>query len=190
MHTRRLSSFLLGAWLAASLFMSAVAAGNFRAVDRLLDTPSKAASEHIKKLGKDSTRALLRYQVSELNRYYFDQWELVQLCLGALLAVVLLFATNGNRLAMALSVFMVLLVVIQHWLVGPQVLALGRLLDFTSANAPLAQRTQFMAHHRAYLVVEGLKLLAGVVLTVRLLVAVSAGRRRRRTGEAEPVLDA
>ena len=85
MHTRRLSSLLLGAWLAGSLFMWMVATQNFRSVDRLLESPSPQASTQFDKLGRDGARTLLRYHVGEQNRWYFETWELAQIVVGALL---------------------------------------------------------------------------------------------------------
>ena len=74
MHYRRFACFLLGAWLAAGLFMAMVATQNFRSVDRLLAKPSAAAAQQLHKLGP-AGRSLLRYQVSEQNRWFFETWE-------------------------------------------------------------------------------------------------------------------
>ena len=82
--------WLLGAWIAGSLFMIMVATQNFGSVDRLLAAPSSAAAAQIQTMGREKARAFLRYQVSEQNRWYFETWEKIQLALGvALLAATL-----------------------------------------------------------------------------------------------------
>jgi hypothetical protein len=176
MHTRRLAALLLGAWLAGSIFMSAVATGNFAAVDRLLASPAPAAKQYIRTLGVSQTRALLRYQVSEQNRRYFEQWELVQLGLGIALVLTVVFATNGSRLATGLSLGMLVIVVILHWLITPQVITLGSALDFLPPNAPALERARFWRFHNAYTTLEVIKLLLGVALGFRLIVSRSHRR--------------
>jgi hypothetical protein len=81
MHFRRLACFLLGGWLAGGFFMAAVATQNFRSVDRLLAKPAPLAREQVDKLGGISARALLRYQVAEQNRVYFETWGVVETAL-------------------------------------------------------------------------------------------------------------
>src|SRR5262249_53865574 len=88
MQTRYIACWLLGAWIAGSLFMIMVATQNFRSVDRLLAAPGDATTQ-VAKMGHGEARTFLRYQVSEQNRWYFETWEKVQLALGiALLAAI------------------------------------------------------------------------------------------------------
>src|SRR5947208_11673763 len=87
MNIRYFACWLLGGWIAGSLFMILVATQNFRSVDRLLAAPGSAAAQ-IGKIGRDEARTFLRFQVSEQNRWYFETWEKIQLALGlALLAL-------------------------------------------------------------------------------------------------------
>src|ERR1700674_5746302 len=90
MHLQRFATFLLGAWIAAGLFMGMLATQNFRSVDRLLAAPAPEAGERIQTLGgRDAARVFLRHQASELNRFYFAAWERVQIGLGLALLLVL-----------------------------------------------------------------------------------------------------
>src|SRR6266581_5531560 len=92
--------WLLGAWIAGSLFMILVATQNFRSVELLLASPAGAAAQ-IDRMGHDEARAFLRYQVSEQNRWYFETWEKIQLALGlALLAATL---RQGKLLAILVA---------------------------------------------------------------------------------------
>ena len=81
MKSRYVACWLVGAWIAGSLFMILVATQNFRSVDRLLAAPASARAP-FEKMGHQEARTFLRYQVSEQNRWYFETWETVQLALG------------------------------------------------------------------------------------------------------------
>src|SRR5947208_14361422 len=96
MNIRYFACWLLGAWMAGSLFMILVATQNFRSVDRLLAAPGRAG-EQVEKMGRDEARAFLRYQVSEQNRWYFETWEMAQLALG----IAVLYATFRQSAALA-----------------------------------------------------------------------------------------
>jgi hypothetical protein len=189
MHTRRFTTLLLGAWLAGTLLMGAVAIGGFQGVDRLLAEPGMAANQYIKVLGTNSARTLLRHQVSELNRYYFDSWEIVQLVLGVVLAVTLLFITNGNRYYMAGAAVLLLIVIAQHWLLTPQLTGLGREIDFLPADAPSDERIRVGRVHSAYMALDLLKIVLIGGIATRLLV-ISSRRRGRVRKEVDPVDDA
>ena len=175
MHFRRLASLLVGAWLAGCLFMDLVATQNFRSVDRLLSTPSAQASEHIRAMGgHDTARAFLRYQVSEQNRWYFENWERIQIGLSMLLLLVLLFGSVADRFALLLTVLMLAVVLAMHFFLTPEITRLGRSIDFTPRGTPSAERTRFWTFHGAYSATELVKLGLGVALAARLL------RRKKR----------
>jgi hypothetical protein len=168
MHIRRLASFLLGAWLLGSLFMILVATHNLSAVDRLLSAPSRPASNLIEILGNTAARTLLRFQASELNRWYFDTWEWTQIGLGVLLVGALL-AGSSRRSTVVLGVSMLLAVVVLHFVLSPQVTRLGRALDFLAANKASPDRAKFWNYHMAYVVIEGIKDVLGLMLLSSLL---------------------
>jgi hypothetical protein len=167
MHFRRFSTFLLGAWLAGSLFMAMVATQNFRAVDRLLANPSPAAAQEIGRLGRESARALLRYQVSEQNRWYFQTWELMELALGLTLLLVLVFGSLETLFSLMLALAMLLIVVAQHFFLTPEIVALGRLIDFRPASQHVGR---FWVMHGAYSGLEVLKWLVALLLGGKLVI--------------------
>src|SRR5438552_13864911 len=101
MDIRYFACWLLGAWIAGSLFMIMVATQNFRSVDRLLAAPGSAAPM-VEQMGHDAARTFLRYQVSEQNRWYFETWEKIQLALGAVLIVVAMSTQKIFRFVVAL----------------------------------------------------------------------------------------
>lgn len=190
MHTRRLCGLLLGAWLAASIFMTWVATHNLQGVDSLLNTNSAQAQRHLRDMGHDKARVLMRFQASELNRYYFGTWETFQVVLGIVLVFVLLFATNGNRVMMTLAVGMLAIVVIQKLTVTPPIIELGCGLDFAADGQMQVERQAFWNYHNFYSAMELIKLALGVGLAARLILAGSSGRRVRRTKKVETVDDA
>jgi hypothetical protein len=180
MHFRRLACFLLGGWLAGGFFMATVATQNFRSVDRLLAKPSPAARQQVDKLGRDSARALLRYQVSEQNRLYFETWGLVETVIGFVLLLTLLFGSTETNFTLLLALLMLLIAVLQRFVLTPEIVILGRVIDFVPATQPSPERSRFWIMHATYSSVEVVKWGLGVVLTAKLLF-----RRKRRAEDVE-----
>jgi hypothetical protein len=175
MHFRRLACFLLGSWLTGGLFMATVATQNFRSVDRLLAKPAAPARQQVDTLGRDSARMLLRYQVAEQNRLYFETWGLVETVIGFMLLMVLLFGSAETNFTLLLALLMLLIAVVQRFVLTPEIVILGRVIDFVPATQPSPERSHFWVLHAAYSSIEVLKWGLGVALTARLLF-----RRRRR----------
>ena len=169
MHFRRFACFLLGLWLGGGLFMDMVVTQNFRSVDRLLAKPAPLAAEQIAKLGPDAARVFLRHQVSEQNRWYFENWEVMQIVLGALFFFFMLFATREKKLALSLVLLMIGAVLVQRFMLTPGMISLGRLIDFVPPEAPSGERTQFWVLHSWYGAVELGKSALGLVLAARLI---------------------
>jgi hypothetical protein len=177
MHFRRFAALLLGFWLAGCVFMDMVATQNFRSVDRLLAAPPPQIAERIQAMGgHDLARAFLRYQASELNRSYFDNWERAQIVLGAVLFFVLLFGSAPNRLLLLLTLLMLGLVLLMRFYLTPEITRLGRGMDFVSPSTPSPDRARFWTFHGAYSACELVKFGLGTVLAVLLV-------RRRKRGE-------
>ncbi|MDZ7638871.1 MAG: hypothetical protein U5J83_11595 [Bryobacterales bacterium] len=174
MHIRRLAAFLIGAWLLGSLAIFFVATQNFQGVDRLLDVPSSQAGSRIDRLGHDDARFFLRYQVSELNRFFFDSWERFQLVLGAILVLVTLRGSQRMSI-LAIPFAMLLMVAAAHWLLTPEINRLGRLMDFVPNARQTPDGQLFWRYHQIYSAMEVLKFLLGIYLAFTLLV-----RRRSR----------
>ncbi len=183
MHYRRLASLLVGAWLSGSFLIMAVATHNFRGVDRLLEAPSARAAPLLRELGQDA-RPLLRYQVSELNRWYFQMWERTQLVLGIAVLAVLLFRAEGKPSMLVLSSLMLLSTAAMHWLITPEIIRLGRSIDFLPETAFSEERNRFWGLHTTYTIIEIVKVGAGLALAAMLL-----RRRKRRAEKAEEELD-
>lgn len=188
MHRYRIAAFLTGCLILGSLFMIFVATQNFGTVDRVLAAPPHEATQMFQTLGPENTRLLLRYLAGEENRLFFTSWELAQIALGALLTVVLLLAIKSRLLA-GLTGAMLILALFQHFRVTPEMIALGRLVDFGGGSGSAAY-SQFWRLHGLYGVLEVVKLVLLAMVAGLLLF----GRRGKTPQQVEvgpvvPVLD-
>jgi hypothetical protein len=169
MHFRRFAAFLAGAWLAGCLFMDMVATQNFRSVDRLLAAPSPQLSERIQAMGgHDAARMLLRHQVAEQNRWYFQTWEQVQIAL-AIILVLVLFAAGRNRWMLTVTCIMLGSVLVMHFFLTPEITRLGRVIDFVPPDAASSDRARFWTLHGTYSGMELIKLGLGLLLAVLII---------------------
>jgi hypothetical protein len=164
MTFRYFACWLLGAWIAGSLFMIMVATQNFRSVDRLLADPGFAATR-LGQMGHDEARTLLRYQVSEQNRWYFETWEKIQLGLGAVLIAA---AWRIQKIFGVVVVAMFALLLLERSYLTPEIIRIGRLIDFLPQSSS-PQRDTFWKFHGAYSGVELLKLALGLFASGRLI---------------------
>ena len=161
-----------------------VAAESFSSVDRLLGRPQPVATAQFKALGRADARLLLRYQVSEQNRWYFATWEAAQVVMGALFFFFLLFATRENQFALLLVLLMLVAVLVQRFLLTPGMISLGRMIDFAPPDAFSGEHTQFWVMHSWYWGVELAKWALGLALAARLIT-----RRSGRSGNARQQFD-
>jgi hypothetical protein len=185
-HFSRLATFFLGAWLMGSFAMYIVATNNFKHVDWLLGSPSENAATSVEKLGRAEARTFLRHVAAEQNRYFFNLWEWVQLGLGLILFVTLFLAVTGKKGVLPLSLAMIIVVAILHWILTPEINRLGRIIDFVPASEPSAERTQFWYYHNAYSWIEVFKIGLGLALLYRLL---TKSRRSRKVHEVDDADD-
>lgn len=168
MHHTRIAVFLLGAWLLGSVFLAFVATRNFHTVDAVLSSPAPEASKMIQTLGHEPSRQLLRYLAGEQNRGFFQAWELAQLVIGAALTGFLLFGVE-KRLLAGLAGAMLTLTLFQYLKITPDLVWLGRSIDFLPWTAESQARDQFWKLHRIYGGIEVVKMLLAVTIAGFLL---------------------
>ncbi|MCZ6514748.1 MAG: hypothetical protein O6850_02675 [Acidobacteria bacterium] len=178
---RLLGVVLLSVWLAGTLMEWYVATQNFKTVDRVLTAPTEALGEQSKPLEAARLRVLFRYLASELNRHYFHSWGWAQMALGLALVGLWVGMKLRDRASWALLGSMLLIVVGLHFAVMPQLVELGRTLDFVSRDllssqlasqlAPpwAPQMDRFWKLHAAFTGLDGVKLLLGLGLLARQL---------------------
>jgi hypothetical protein len=164
---QRWALVLVGAWIAGSICTSVVATQNFYTIDRLLAASANASfAQAVQRLGQPQARDLLRYLSSELNRLYFQLWNVAQIAIGALTVWLIASGPRDERTSRALRtvIGMLAIVVVMLAYLTPQIVAIGRSLDFVPRDpAPPAMRT-FWILHGAYTSLEMIKLAAGLVV--------------------------
>ena len=172
---QRWALVLMGAWLAGTVCMSVVATENFYTIDRLLaGSPSTPFTALVHQLGPPQARELLRYLSSELNRLYFQVWNVAQLVIGALVLWLIYRRDRGqtrtSRLTPVAGVIAMLAVVVLMlaWLT-PAIVSLGRSLDFVPRDPSPPGMPRFWMLHAAYTSLEMIKLLIGGFVAVKLV---------------------
>lgn len=170
---RTLMAFLLGSWLLGMILVAVVAAENFFVVDRLLTSPPSTEyraefQKRLAPLAPGDARVALRYLSSELNRFYFRVWGGAEILLGAAL-LVLAWKSGMDRRFRAGAWVMLALSLLMTFYLTPQLVEVGRALDFVPRDTPPPQLGRFGVLHGAYSALDLLKLLVGIWLTVRLV---------------------
>ena len=166
----RIATLLLGAWIGGSVFMDVVATQNFRSVDRTLASPPAPVAERIRAMGgHDAARTFLRYQASEQNRQYFGAWENTQIVLALLLIGALIPADQRGRVTLLLPTLMLVTILAMHYWLTPEIVRMGRALDFPSPGRAAVDNTRFWIFHGTYSALELIKLGWGVALAVWLV---------------------
>jgi len=178
MVARRISLLLLGVWLGTYLLAALLAADNFRSPARALRSPNYRVRAEAKRFGEPQARAFLRFHASSINRDLFERYCYAELGLGATLCLLLLFATNGNRLVLCLTSAMLLVQLVVQFAIVPRMEELSLALDLAGAAELLPERRSFGSYHAAYAVLGSVKLLLGIGLAVRLVVGGRGGRLR------------
>jgi hypothetical protein len=158
--------FAMGAWLAGNVMVAVVAAENFYTVDRLLAaSSSRIFTSEVERVGRAETRDLLRYLSSELNRLYFRVWNYAQLALGLLILWLIAHGASTARMWWGVFVMVGLVAVATVWLT-PQIVSVGRSLDFVPRDPVPSSMQQFWMLHGAYTVLEACKLAVGLFVAV------------------------
>jgi hypothetical protein len=162
-HHNRFAALILGAWLAGSMFMIFLSSRNFQHVDEVLKSAPPLIAKMSEALGPQNSRVLLRHLVTEQNRYYLNKWEQTQLFLGALLTGVFLLLSR-NRLLACFSAAMLLLVILGHYKITPELDWLGANIEFLPSGVESTDRDHFWKLHTIYGVLEAVKLMLGLII--------------------------
>ena len=176
MKTRSLLILVLGIWLGGSLIMGAVVSYNFAGFADLFErNPRLAERAGFNPADTEAKKtSLLWVHASELNRVFFHAWNRTQLVLGAL-ALTLALAARARWLPVGLLVAALGLVAYIHFGIEPQVVELGRQLDFLPRTPPPPMVEPFQRLHGLYFSAELLRLTL-VALAALLLILNLKGR--------------
>ena len=162
-----LATAVLSAWLAVTLCMWFAATGSFGAVRRVLEGSNPQLAETTRSLTADQTRLVMRHAASEINRTYFRAYGWAQLVLGVFLLVLLVTQTPRDTAALVIVGAMVAVVVPLTLYVTPEIIEIGRQIDFVPRDPAPPEMSRFRMLHGAFTGLDGLKLVAGLGLMVR-----------------------
>jgi|SRR5580698_6852619 hypothetical protein len=187
MHTRRMATFLLGAWLGCSALLGLIAFANMRLPGAIVAPDSDATEQITKRLGVEDTRLLLRHQAAEQNRWYFYHWEEIEIFLGVALTICLFLGTQRRIFPLVFCGLLVLLVVFEHFGLTPELTYRGREADFPPGSITFGTQARVWALEQVYAWMEALKLLLGAVLACYLFIFRTRQRVRKSVGSMDQV---
>ena len=157
-----IATAVLSAWLAMTLCMWFAATGSFGAVRRVLEGSNPQLAETAKTLTADQTRLVMRHAASEINRTYFRAYGWAQIVLGLGLLVLLMRQTPRDAAALIIVGAMVVVVAPLTLYVTPEIIEIGRRIDFVPRDPAPPEMSRFRMLHGAFTGLDGLKLVAGL----------------------------
>ena len=160
---RTIIAMLLGGWLFGTVLVGAVTAENFFMVDRLLNSveSSRQFLNDAAELPPGEARLMLRHLASELNRFYFQAWEWIELVLGGTLLVLAFRKLPSKKLMIGFS-GMLGIVLIMSLYITPEMIEVGRQLDFVPRDPPPPGLGGFGFLHGIYSTLDLAKLIIGI----------------------------
>jgi hypothetical protein len=169
MQYRRIICLILGLWFGGGLVMTWFGARSFQTADRVMNQSNPGFALQTKPLGPAVTRAVLRHEVAEQNRWLFQSWENLQIGIGVFFFCYLLFGTMEGKFTLLLALLMLVLTAVQRIGVSPALGSLGSSLDYLPSEALVAERAKFWMLHGAYVGMELAKLGLGVIVCALVL---------------------
>jgi hypothetical protein len=168
MHYRRIVCLILGLWLGGGIIMAWFGARSFSIPDRLVNQSNPGFVLQTKPLGT-ATRAVLKYEVAEMNRWLFQSWETLQIGIGAFFFCYLLFGTTEGKVTLLLALLMLILTAVQRIGISPTMSLLGSSLDYLPPETVATERAKFWLLHGAYIGIELAKLGLGIIVCASVL---------------------
>lgn len=172
-----MASFLLGAWIAGTVFLAALSLLSVRAPNIVLAVPHPAAAKITQQIGQENMSMLLRHAAAEQVRFMRKRWELTELALGFALLTCLFLGTERRILPLTLCGIMLLIAAFELSGVTAELAYRGRQTDFPPGNAAVAATTRVLLLEQVYFGAELMKLIAAAILA-SFLFTFRASRRR------------
>ena len=173
-------AFVLGLWLAGMVMVVYVASLSLRTVDSVMAIPPHEATKWIDVLGKDKVRTLLLHGSSEVNRSLFEFWGNADLIICVFLLVAMVM-TKSSKVMIIFTAVLLLLGTASTFLLTPQMVAVGRQLDFRVVFPIPPEIVQFAALERMYFGVSLVRVLLVGTMVAMLLNRSSRSPRVRRS---------
>lgn len=183
MHSTRVATFLLGAWIGCCVLIDLLALQNLRLAGAAIDSANPMVAGIIRKSGPEQLALLLHHFAAEQYRYYFPAWEGIQVPLALLLAAVLYFAAAKRWIPQMLCALMLALVLFQL-AIQPELTFRGREADFPPGNQALGTQARVWALAEVWVGAESAKLLIGGLLTAW-MIGHKSRKRSRPVGDGD-----
>jgi TctA family transporter len=106
------------------------------------------------------------------------------MALGAALLMVLLFGSTETKATLVLALLMLLIAIVQRLALTPEMVVLGRIIDWVPQEQPSSERSTFWLMHNAYVGLEMLNLALGLLMAGKLLFR----SRRKRSVDVDQEL--
>ncbi len=168
------------------MLMMWISSQNQDSVTRILMAQPQKMQQIIFTLTESEKKSLFLYSANEMTRYYSNIWEWAQLLLGGTILGLLVVARQAKQF-IVISSIMLLTVIACHFLLAPQLLGLGRTIDFGALNQFAAERSQFNSMSMLYLAMDITRLVLAILLTFQLLRRGSDEKRRRRSPKSDEI---
>jgi hypothetical protein len=142
---------LTGLWLGLLVASWIAATASFRAADRVLGPEARPEFQaRLAPLPPEDRRVVLRHLASEVNRWMFARWAVVQVLLAAALVLVAWPAAGAPR---ALVLVAAAIAITQAGL-GHSIETLGRSLDFVPRPLPPDLARRFGLLHGGFVLLD------------------------------------
>jgi hypothetical protein len=171
---------LTSIWMAGTILVAIVATQNFWTIDRLLQSsPNESFRHAVETVGHEQVREVLRYLSSELNRLYFQYWNLVQIAIGILALWLNGKAPANSKVKWAIVSMLGVVLVMTAW-ITPQMVSVGRRLDFVPRDPVPPELRTFGLLHAAYTLMDVVVLILGMAAIVWLVKQPEPDRIKNR----------
>jgi hypothetical protein len=177
-QTRRAILFILGLWFGGILLIALSAPAAFRAVDGVLAAPPPQVAHATQLLGTAEVRDLLRYQIAEANRSFFELWGTIQFALGIGVLLLLLFFSHAGKPAVGLAALMLVLAAVMKFLLIPRIAEITRRTNWNQTGSGQVA-DQFQVLHGGFSAFQMTLVLLGSILLFLLF------RRRTQSGDGD-----
>lgn len=156
--------FVAGAWLGFLVASWLVAGATFRTAEDVLGPRQRPEmAERLRPIPEPDRRVALRHLSSEINRWMFRRWAVVQ---GVLAVVLATLAWPAGGVTRWLGVATLLIVAVQVTALGPPIESIGRAHDFVPRPLPAEVGRRFGMLHGAFVVLDLVKAAGLVALAV------------------------
>jgi Domain of unknown function (DUF4149) len=166
-RTHALSIAILALWIGINLSVWFTATRTFSTVDHVMKARNSKFSRAVEPISAGNVRETLRYLASEINRTYFRAYAWAQIILGLILFVLVWRQSPRSALDAALVGGMLVIALTVSFILTPWISSLGRALDFVPRNPAPPEISRFWMLHGAFTGLDGIKLLAGILLLIR-----------------------